>query len=130
MRKVVLVALVAVIVGALFLATRKGGSGSSEDQAGTQQAGPRASTTANPVASAPVPAGERVPPFHTDAEAAKPFPKLIPASNFSSYPVVAKAYRIAARIPEVLAQQPCYCWCDKVGHGSLLDCFASDHGAG
>jgi len=30
----------------------------------------------------------------------------------------------------VLAQQPCYCWCDKFGHASLLDCFATEHGAG
>jgi hypothetical protein len=30
----------------------------------------------------------------------------------------------------VLAQQPCYCNCgDSFGHGSLLDCFASDHSA-
>jgi len=28
-------------------------------------------------------------------------------------------------------QQPCYCHCDRSqGHGSLLDCFASKHGAG
>jgi hypothetical protein len=30
----------------------------------------------------------------------------------------------------VLAQQPCYCYCDGYGHGSLLDCYASYHGAG
>jgi hypothetical protein len=43
---------------------------------------------------------------------------------------VARAYRVAQQIPAVLAQQPCYCWCDSMGHGSLVDCFATDHGAG
>jgi hypothetical protein len=52
------------------------------------------------------------------------------ASYFRGYPPVERAYQVAARIPEVLAEQPCYCWCDKFGHGSLLDCFATDHGAG
>ena len=71
----------------------------------------------------------RVPPFHPSAEAARPLPKILPAEQFS-IPVVARAYRAAQRIPEVLAQQPCYCWCDKYGHGSLVDCFATEHGAG
>jgi len=71
----------------------------------------------------------RVPPFHPSAEAARPLPKILPPEQFS-IPVVARAYRVAQRIPEVLAQQPCYCWCDKYGHGSLVDCFATEHGAG
>jgi hypothetical protein len=71
----------------------------------------------------------RVPPFRPSAEAARPLPKILPAEQFS-IPVVAQAYRAARRIPEVLAQQPCYCWCDKYGHGSLVDCFATEHGAG
>jgi hypothetical protein len=29
-----------------------------------------------------------------------------------------KSYELAREIPEVLARQPCYCWCE--GHGSLL----------
>ncbi len=75
------------------------------------------------------PAVPRVPPYHATAEAARPFPALMPASRYRDYPVVARAYEVAHRIPGVLAQQPCYCYCDKFGHGSLLDCYASDHGA-
>ncbi len=71
-----------------------------------------------------------VPPFHESAEAAKPFPVLRPPERYRDYPAIERAYRVAHRIPGVVAQQPCYCWCNKVGHGSLLDCFASDHGAG
>jgi hypothetical protein len=44
---------------------------------------------------------------------------------------VQNAYAIAAKIKKALYQQPCYCHCDRSqGHKSLLDCFASKHGAG
>jgi hypothetical protein len=40
------------------------------------------------------------------------------------------AYELAAKIPKVLYQQPCYCYCDRnVGHTSLHSCFSSKHGA-
>ena len=71
------------------------------------------------------------PPYHKSAEDAKPLPILMSASDFSDRPVVARAYEIAHQIPVVLAQQPCYCQCDKAfGHTSLLDCFTSSHTAG
>jgi hypothetical protein len=74
-------------------------------------------------------AASGIPPFHPSAEAAKPFPALQDPARYE-IAVVSKAYRIAREIPEVLAQQPCYCNCgDSFGHASLLDCFASDHGA-
>jgi uncharacterized protein with PCYCGC motif len=38
------------------------------------------------------------------------------------------AYSIAAKIRELLYQEPCYCPCDKEeGHSSLLDCYTSVH---
>ena len=94
---------------------------------------PAASTTAPATQSRPParqPTVRPSPPFHRNPEDAKPFPRLVPASYYRSQPLVARAYRIAAAMPEVLAQQPCYCYCDQVGHGSLLDCYASAHGAG
>ena len=36
---------------------------------------------------------------------------------------------LAAKIPVVLHQQPCYCYCDRMGHNSLHSCFESAHGA-
>jgi hypothetical protein len=39
------------------------------------------------------------------------------------------AYELAARIPIVLHQQPCYCYCDRMGHNSLHSCFEGTHGA-
>lgn len=48
----------------------------------------------------------------------------------SQYPFQAHAYELAARIPAVLHQQPCYCYCDRgMGHNSLRSCFAGTHGA-
>src|SRR5260370_31518899 len=46
------------------------------------------------------------PRYHKSAKDAKPLPRLVPASNFSDRPVVARAYQIASKIPFVLAQQP------------------------
>jgi hypothetical protein len=40
------------------------------------------------------------------------------------------AYKMAAKIPAVLHQQPCYCRCDRaMGHNSLHSCFETTHGA-
>lgn len=40
------------------------------------------------------------------------------------------AYELAAKIPKVIYQQPCYCYCDRgMGHNSLHSCFAGTHGA-
>jgi Protein of unknown function with PCYCGC motif len=39
------------------------------------------------------------------------------------------AYDIAQKIPGVLYQLPCYCYCDRIGHKSLRTCYESDHAA-
>ncbi|HWZ82239.1 MAG TPA: CYCXC family (seleno)protein [Terriglobales bacterium] len=40
------------------------------------------------------------------------------------------AYELAAKIPAVIHQQPCYCYCDRgMGHKSLHSCFSGTHGA-
>lgn len=86
--------------------------------------------TANPAVAPTAPASSQsaVPPYHEGAEAARA--QVLSPDNFKDSPAIAQVYRIAARIREVLVQQPCYCHCERMGHGSLLDCFASDHGAG
>jgi hypothetical protein len=45
------------------------------------------------------------------------------------FPYQLRAYDLAAKIPVVLHQQPCYCYCDRMGHNSLHSCFESAHGA-
>jgi hypothetical protein len=44
-------------------------------------------------------------------------------------PFQTHAYVLASRIPAVLHQQPCYCYCDRMGHNSLHSCFENTHGA-
>jgi len=45
------------------------------------------------------------------------------------YPYQTKAYLLAAKIPNVINQVPCYCYCERIGHNSLHSCFESTHGA-
>jgi hypothetical protein len=41
-----------------------------------------------------------------------------------------EAYQAAKSIPQLLAQLPCYCYCDRgMGHKSLHSCFQDDHAA-
>jgi hypothetical protein len=39
------------------------------------------------------------------------------------------AYELASKIPGVIYQLPCYCYCDRIGHGSLRSCYESTHAA-
>ena len=47
----------------------------------------------------------------------------------AQYPYQIHAYELALKIPVVLHQQPCYCYCDRMGHNSLHSCFENAHGA-
>ena len=48
----------------------------------------------------------------------------------AQFPYQTHAYELAAKIPKVLYQQPCYCYCDRgMGHNSLHSCFSGTHGA-
>jgi hypothetical protein len=46
-----------------------------------------------------------------------------------AHPYQTHAYELAAKIPVALHQQPCYCYCDRMGHNSLHSCFENTHGA-
>lgn len=136
-KHIALVGLAAVVVIALVVANRPSEQAATPEPhthapataPATTPQPPISATTPGAIAPEAQPGEKPVPHFHARLEDALPLPKILSASQFR-IPIVAKAYRVAARIPEVLAQQPCYCWCDKIGHGSLVDCFATDHGAG
>jgi hypothetical protein len=67
----------------------------------------------------------RVPAFQTAAEVTKLGPTL-PAAQF--FGKSREAYEAAKKIPQTLAQLPCYCECDRgFGHKSLHSCFEDDH---
>jgi len=78
--------------------------------------------------------GSGVPAFN--AGPPKPGTKLPPIlpkealwGENNQYPFQAHTYELAAKIPTVLHQQPCYCYCDRMGHNSLHSCFENTHGA-
>src|SRR5437899_11164928 len=72
---------------------------------------------------------EPVPAYHPQAPKGE-LPLTMNPDLFTD-PVVQNAYAVAAKVKKALYQQPCYCHCDRSqGHKSLLDCFASRHGAG
>jgi hypothetical protein len=74
------------------------------------------------------PADQGVPSYHAYA-LKPPSPATMDPQQFPD-PLNRNVYGLAAKIKPVLYQQPCYCYCDRsVGHKSLLDCFASEHGS-
>lgn len=74
-------------------------------------------------------AEEAVPAFHAQAPQGD-LPATMSPTLFED-PMVQNAYALAGKIKKTLYQEPCYCHCDNSqGHNSLLDCFASKHGAG
>ena len=83
------------------------------------------------VTQAEKPANTEPIPAHYQSEGdALPLTKTLSAKLFAD-PKLARIYEIAERIPAVLAQQPCYCYCDRGhGHRSLLDCQRDNHSAG
>ena len=68
----------------------------------------------------PPPAGTKLPPILSKDE--------LWGANAQS-PYQTHAYELAAKIPVILHQQPCYCYCDRMGHNSLHSCFENTHGA-
>ena len=76
----------------------------------------------------PVPAFNSNPPTAADK-----LPPILPkdqrwGESFQN-PYQVHAYELAEKIPAVLRQLPCYCYCDKMGHKSLRTCYETTHGA-
>src|SRR5438270_5512 len=74
-----------------------------------------------------IPAYNAAPPTHA-------LPAVLSGTQLTgiyfSHPYQVNAYKMAAKIPAVLHQQPCYCRCDReMGHNSLHSCFEGTHGA-
>jgi len=52
------------------------------------------------------------------------------AAQGMNQPVQVASYKAVAKMPAVMYQQPCYCYCDRGhGHKSLHSCFETTHGA-
>jgi len=61
----------------------------------------------------------------------EPLPDTMDPALFKDNHAAFVAYTLASQIKQTLYQVPCYCPCDKkMGHQSLLDCYANKHGVG
>jgi hypothetical protein len=79
----------------------------------------------SPAAHAENQATPRIPAYQLAPEVGS-LPPTLPAAEF--FGKAREAYEVAKKIPETLAQLPCYCECDKaLGHKSLHTCFVDDH---
>ncbi|RXH55900.1 hypothetical protein GRAN_2757 [Granulicella sibirica] len=73
-------------------------------------------------------------PAYNALPASKPLPPVLSgnqlAGPYFAHPYQVTVYKMAAKIPAVLHQEPCYCRCDReMGHNSLHSCFEGTHGA-
>jgi len=68
----------------------------------------------------------QVPIYFKRIEDVRPLPQTLDPAQFQ-IANFREAYSVAKEIPDVLAQQPCYCYCQRMGHRSLLDCFRDLH---
>ncbi|HLJ27302.1 MAG TPA: CYCXC family (seleno)protein [Candidatus Angelobacter sp.] len=79
--------------------------------------------------AAQVPAFHAAPPAKGDALPLVLTEKQL-ADQGMNQPVQVAAYKAVAKMPAVMYEQPCYCYCDRGhGHTSLHSCFESTHGA-
>ena len=91
-------------------------------------------TLSTPWATSQEEAEVRIPAYHAAPPAkGTKLPALLTKDQLwgenAQYPFQTHAYELAAKIETVLYQQPCYCYCDRMGHKSLHSCFENTHGA-
>ena len=71
---------------------------------------------------------KKIPAFHA-APSKLPLAATLDPKQFHDV-ATQNSYDMAAKVKNVLYQQPCFCYCDaNDGHHSLFDCFATDHAA-
>ena len=66
----------------------------------------------------------RVPVFHENVDTLT-LPAVKDPSTVA--PEARAAYTIVQNKPKLIAQLPCFCYCERWGHGSLHDCFVTEH---
>lgn len=120
-RTITLVIIGVVVVGlAAFALTRLQKRPAQTESAMHSAAHP--STPTSPAETKSVPAH-----YQTEPAASSLAPTLAP-EKFTGK--AQEAYRVVRETPQLIAQLPCYCYCDRgFGHKSLHSCFVDDHAA-
>lgn len=125
--KKLLIALVLLVVAAVVVVTRSG----NQSPAATISAAHVADHSTTP-ANAGYGMGDyaatgRIPAYYETAPDIRSLPATLSPEIFTGNKKL--AYQAAKEIPQILAQLPCYCHCDRGhGHKSLHSCFESEHG--
>ena len=76
----------------------------------------------------------RIPAYHpTPPRKGEKLPPLLPKEALLGpqyqYAFQGHAYALAAKISSTIYQEPCYCYCDRMGHKSLRSCYEGTHAA-
>jgi nitrous oxide reductase len=117
----IILGILALVVGTLVVMK----PGSRATEVTQEHNGPTMTPTSTASPTDNHQASPRVPAFQSTSEVGK-LPPTLPASDFIGK--AREAYDVAKKIPQTLAQLPCYCECDKgLGHKSLHTCFVDDH---
>lgn len=66
-----------------------------------------------------------IPHYFEDPDAAGVLPLILDPGTVPVYAQL--AYEAAQENPRLLAQLPCFCYCDRFGHKSLHDCYSTRH---
>lgn len=89
---------------------------------------PQSSLVETPVAPQTETATARVPAHYDQPPSLSSLGPTLSPDKFTG--MTRAAYQAAREIPQVIAQMPCYCHCDRgMGHKSLHSCFEDDHAA-
>ena len=70
----------------------------------------------------------RIPAHFKEPPDVKELPPTLDPAQFKDK--VREAYQVAKDNPQVLAQLPCFCYCDTIGHKSLHSCYEDEHSTG
>ena len=120
-RTITLVIIGFVLVGlAAFALTRR-----QERPAKTESATHSAEHQSAPTSSA---ANKSVPAHYQTEPAASSLAPTLAPEKFTGK--TQEAYQVVREAPQLIAQLPCYCYCDRgFGHKSLHSCYVDDHAA-
>lgn len=67
----------------------------------------------------------RVPAYFENPDMAEPLQPILAPSTVPYF--AREGYEVAQRKPRLMAQMPCFCYCEKFGHTSLHTCFETTH---
>jgi hypothetical protein len=97
-----------------------------QNQADLPQTAPPVSSHAPDSSSSAAPADNfRIPPYFESAALAGDLKPTLDPAAVEIY--AREGYEVARRKPQLIAQMPCFCYCDRFGHKSLHTCFETDH---